>query len=117
MKRSIKWGAFIEEMVKAERSGWQSVVQRMAWAYRRAAKEPPQELKGWFKFLPVREEWDEVRTEITRRRRQLADRAKYVTKEQRDALKAQKRHYMRNYMRQYRQRVKAKEVGATSSIS
>lgn len=116
MKRSVKWGAFIAEMTTVETKQWQSVVQKMKWAYKRKAKEPPRDLLGWFKFLPEREEWDEVRKEITRRRRRAVERKKYPTKSVRDALEAQRRHYMREYMRKYRQNAKPQTAGATRSI-
>lgn len=99
----MRWTAFIEEMSKLETKTWQSIVQKMRWAYRRRS-DVPDILQGWFKFLPDSQEWEEVRKEISRRRKCISARNRYISKPKREALQAQRRSYMREYMRRYREK-------------
>lgn len=98
----MSWKVFIDEMSKATSNEWRRAAMRMAWAFRKGVAFPPDDLQRWITAMPTREEWDAVRQQINKRRRNAYDRARYESKPERDAAIARRREYMRKYMRRYR---------------
>ena len=107
-----RWYSFIEYMTKVETKQWQSVIHKMAWAYRKHEVEAPAGVAEWVALMPPREEWQKVREEISRRRRAVSNEAfRARTKSRHKSRIERRRAYMKAYMRNYRKRAATKLSG------
>lgn len=95
--KNRKW--IVENLAKEPE--FNNLSKQMSWAFRREQNDPPALFSWWTecKTMPSRAEWEELRKEVVKARRQLKyqeKRAKQMQTEDR------RREYMRAYMRAYR---------------